>query len=93
MHETLRAKYTGLTEKLSFDINWKKKYTLIEIKSLFKINLKLSSGVKGFFNYCNITINKLIHLYPPPPPIKTPLLKFLQTFNGWFIGVVAYFNN
>lgn len=29
MHETLRAKYTGLTEKLSFDIlNWKKKYTL-----------------------------------------------------------------
>lgn len=55
MHETLRAKYTGLTEKLSFEEIY------LEIKSLFKINLKLSSGVKGFFNYCNITINKLIH--------------------------------
>lgn len=70
MHETLRAKYTGLTEKLSFDINWKKEIYL-EIKSLFKINLKISSGVKGFFNYCNITINTSVIydiIIPPPPP-------------------------
>lgn len=61
MYEILCVKYIGFIEKLSFDINWKKKYILIEIKLLFKINLKFLSGVKGFFNYCNIIINELIY--------------------------------
>lgn len=47
MHETLRAKYTGLTEKLSFDIDWKKKYTL-RLNHYLKLTWNFQVVLKDF---------------------------------------------